>query len=97
MKTGVKKVLLAIVFVAIAMVSGGMVSIYEMHQYSLEARGAAQAEKEDAAQPETADTAQAEMTDTAQAETAVTAQPENEKTTQPAERAVQAEQMTFSC
>lgn len=61
---GKRNVLLAIAFVAIAMVSGGIVSIYEMNKDSVEAKGAAQAEIVDTVQP----TVQPENEETAQAE-----------------------------
>lgn len=56
-----KKVISAIVFVAIAMVSGGIVSIYEMNKHSEEVKGATQMEVADTAQPENEKTEQAEI------------------------------------
>ena len=61
---GKKKVILAIVFVAIAMVSGGIVSIYEMEKSSVEVKGAAQAESVDTVQTENRKTAQEKIENT---------------------------------
>lgn len=47
-----KKILSVIAFVAIAMVSGGMVSIYEMNKGSVDVKGAAQVETVDTVQAE---------------------------------------------
>ncbi|MBD5134342.1 MAG: hypothetical protein HDT39_00055 [Lachnospiraceae bacterium] len=58
---GKKKVLLVIAFVVIAMVSGGIVSIYAMNKSSVEGKGSAQAEIIDKVQPENKKTTQAEI------------------------------------
>ena len=58
---GKKKVLLAAAFVAIAMVSGGIVSIYALNKGSVEVRGAAQTEIADTVRQERGETEQAEM------------------------------------
>ncbi len=63
-----KKVLLAIAFVAIAMASGGIVSILGMNKGLVEAKGASQAEIVETAQPGNEEMAQAEVTDEVQAE-----------------------------
>lgn len=65
---GKKKVLLVIAFVAIAMVSGGIVSIYKMNKGSVEVKGAVQAENVDAVQAENKKTAQVEIKSTVQAD-----------------------------
>ena len=78
----IKKVLSAIAFVAIAMVSGGLVSIYEMNKGVLEVKSAAQSEIADTVQPEDEKAIQSKNEQTAQTES---------------ERVVQAEEMTFSC
>lgn len=61
MRMGKKKILLVITFVVITMVSGAMVSIYEMNKGSVEVKGAAQAEIVDMAQPENEKTTQADI------------------------------------
>ena len=58
---GKKKVLLVIAFVVIAMISGGIVSIYAMNKSSVEGKGSAQAEIIDKVQPENKKTTQAEI------------------------------------
>lgn len=63
-----KKILLAIAFVAIAMVSGGIVSVYEINKGSMEVKGAPQAEIVETVQPENKKMAQAATKDAAQAE-----------------------------
>lgn len=57
---GKKKVISTIAFVAIAMVSGGIVSMYEMNKNSLDVKGAAQAETVDVVQTEDEGTTQAD-------------------------------------
>ncbi len=65
---GKKKVLLAITFVAIAMASGGMVSIFEMNKGSMEVKATGQTEIEDTTQAELEDTTQAELESAVQAD-----------------------------
>ena len=65
---GKKKVLLVIAFVVIAMVLGGIVSIYEMNKGSVEAKGSAQAEIIDKVQPDNRKTSQAEIKSEVQAD-----------------------------
>ena len=57
---GRKKIISAIAFVAIAMVTGGMVSVYEMNKGSVEVKGTAQVETVDTVQAENMKLAEAE-------------------------------------
>lgn len=68
MRMGKKKVIAAIAFVAIAMVSGGIVSIYGMNKSSVDVKGAAQVEIVDMVQTENRKTAQAEIKSAVQAD-----------------------------
>ena len=61
MQMGKNKVISTIAFVAIAMVSGGIVSMYEMNKNSLDVKGAAQAKTVDVVQTEDERTTQAEV------------------------------------
>ena len=65
MRIGKKKVISAIAFVAIAMVSGGIVSIYGMNKSSVDVKGASQVET---VQTENEKTAQAEIKSPVQAD-----------------------------
>lgn len=56
-----KKVIAVIAFVAIAMISGGIVSIYAMDKNPVEIKGAEQAEIEDTLQAENEKTMQTEI------------------------------------
>ncbi len=68
MRMGKKKILLAIAFVAIATVSGGIVSVYGMNKGSVEVKGAPQAEIVETVQPENEKMAQAETKGAVQTE-----------------------------
>ncbi len=57
---GKKKVISAVAFVAIAMVSGGIVSMYEMNKKSVDVKGAAQVQTVDMVQTEDERTTQAD-------------------------------------
>ena len=65
---GKKKVLLAIAFVAIAMVSGAMVSIYGMNKSSANVKGAEQMEIVNTVQVENEKTTQEEIKSVVQAD-----------------------------
>ncbi|MCM1144501.1 MAG: hypothetical protein NC318_14025 [Blautia sp.] len=68
---GKEKIVLATAFVAAAMVSGSIVSVYAMNQSSVEAKGAPQTERVVMVQPENGKMAQAEMEDIIQIENAM--------------------------
>lgn len=65
---GKKKILSAIAFVAIAMATGGIVSIYDINKNSMDAKGAAQVEIVDTVQEEYEKTAQAQAQNAVQAD-----------------------------
>ena len=65
---GKKKILSAIAFVAIAMVTGGIVSIYAMNKGSVDAKAAEQMKIMDTAQAENEETVRAEVASVVQAD-----------------------------
>ncbi len=68
MKVAKKKVLLAIALVTIAMVSGGIISICELNQGTVEAKGASQVASVETVQTENAKMAEAEIKGAVQVE-----------------------------